>query len=587
MRNLSRFAPFALLALGCLLPASASENVPTVKDSGVTERVTVELVEIKVRVADGKGRPVTDLSQDEVRVFQGGREQRMAYFEPLSRRGLEAPVTPVPLYDGRGQAQELPATEAVLPPKPVRRIVLAFDPRNSRMPVRENWRRAALDWVRASMQPQDLVAVVVLRGAYADWATELTADAARIRLALETIDLFTDVPNRNRRDEMTTFLNDLRTLCQDNTGGRNAGGSARGSSRVNDLSATNETTCAFDLARPMVHEWSAQSNESFEGLRGLAGQLSAVPGQKSVILFSEGIIDDAASVAVHAMASVFGLQAIDLVSMTSRLQRLDLLNLGLLYHITASSNVAFFTLDTRHANEGSDFSNLENNAAPNAGFGMNPYKEMYEASRAGTAGLAYSTGGRPFYGGDNLSWKIRTAADAYFGIYSLGYYRSEKTDAGARLKVKIKRKKLVLNYEKKSERRVHEPRTTALELAIGRPESAGRGDMQRLPVALITKLDQLPLRKGGGGFGCELGVFLQAVRPDGTVAGEHFETIAVVVDKKQRESAEQHDFRHVVHLELEPGPMRLRARVSDDRQEVLGDRAIDLTLSPGHVSAGL
>ena len=114
---------------------------------------------------------------------------------------------------------------AVAPPRPTRRIVLAFDPRNSRFPIREEWREAAMDWVRESMKPEDVVSMVVLRS-YPDWVVPPTSDRQRLLEGLEIIDLYTDIPNRNRRDEMTSFLDDLRTLCVES--GPVAGLSPRG-----------------------------------------------------------------------------------------------------------------------------------------------------------------------------------------------------------------------------------------------------------------------------------------------------------------------------------------------------------------------
>ena len=80
---------------------------------------------------------------------------------------------------------------------------------------------------------------------------------------------------------------------------------------------------------------------------------------------------------------------------------------------------------------------------------------MYDSSRAPLANLAHATGGRPFYGPDKLTWKIRTAADSFYGIYGLGFYRSEETPRGGRIKVKVARNKVNLRYEKKPQRRRH------------------------------------------------------------------------------------------------------------------------------------
>ena len=44
---------------------------------------------------------------------------------------------------------------------------------------------------------------------------------------------------------------------------------------------------------------------------------------------------------------------------------------------------------------------------------------------------------------------------------------------------------------------------------------------------------------------------------------------------------------HRTELALPPGPYRIRGRISDDRQEMIADRAIDLRVEDGAVRPGL
>jgi VWFA-related protein len=510
----------------------------------------------------------------------------VAYLEPLTERTGDSDLVSDVVYDGRGEQvdqEEPPQAPVVLPPKAVRRVVLAFDPRNSRIPIRDDWRSAALEWAEKSMQPDDLVGVVVLRP-WPEWATTFTSNREKVLHGLRTMELFYNIPNRDRRGEMNSFINEMESLCVDHSEGRDAG---TASTRATELS-TQTTACAYDLSRPRVWDWTQQSEESFEGLRSLCGELAAIPGQKAVILFSEGMIEDPATVAAYTMASILGRQPVDVFSMTSRLQGTETAHkLTALYHRAAASDVAFFTLDTRHPSQSVNFDIEHNARVTNPADGIDPFREMYDSSRAPLSNLAHATGGRPFYGPHDLSWKIETAADAFFGIYALGYYRSEGTPRGAKLKIKVSRNKVNLSYEKRPPRGRHAPRAAGLDMAIGQPTPSGEGSSQTLPIALIVPLDTLPLRKGGGGFGCEMGVFVQALRPDGSVAGEYFDTTGVVVDKEKRRTAKGRNFRYVLEMNLPPGPMRLHARLSDDRQDVLGERSLDLTLGQGTVRAGL
>lgn len=575
-------AALALGSLGLLAQEAGQREQPAASD--LEERVRVELVEVKVRVVDRKGLPVTDVLEEEVAVEEGGRAVKLAYFEPVSESGgtlFEAGelARPGPVYDSAtGEALALPDVP-VVPATPVRRIVFAFDPASSRLDAREDWRKAALEWVSSGMREDDRVAVVLLRGT-PQWVAEPTTDRERVRQALHAVDLYTDTPSRSRRDEMLEILTDLRGLCLTQTGGQRG---APGSSDPALEMTSDSISCAYELLRPWVDEWKVQSEASVDMLRALAGELAAIPGQKTVILFSEGLIDHPGEVAVNTMFAVLGAGSMNAASMSGRLADTVHYALGDLYHITAASDVVFFTMDTRHPSEGGSFNNLE--FADPIGSGLSaydPFREIYQASRAPLTALAHATGGKPFYGRDALSWKVRAAADSFFGLYNLGYYRDTER-GGGKLKIRIQRKGVEAEYNKEP-RRVHEPLRARIDLQIGRPEPTG-GGLQRLPVLLLMPAELLPLRRGGGGRGCELGLHLQAARPDGTIVGEAFETLAVVLDREQREAAET--FRHMLAVDLPDGPVRLRARVSDDRQAILGDRSLDLTVGPGEVRAGL
>ena len=564
-------------------PESTSEDSPVETD--LREEVTVQLREVRLRITDKLGAPVTGVKAEELVVRQGGVRQKVAYLEPVTERALEG-TTPMPLYDSAGQP--IAAEDVVVePPQQQRRIVIAFDPRNSRTRVREDWRAAAIAWVERHMKSEDRAGVVVLRP-YTDWVLRSSDRPDRVIHALQTADLFTDLPDRNRRDEMAGFLNEMRQLCVDTTESKVSGSATRyQSNRGTDLDS-EALSCAYSLAQPLVREWSFDSESSYEGIRSLTGELAAIPGEKVIVLFSEGMIDDAATVTVHAMTSVFGFEVVDQTSMISRLRRQELRGLGELYRRAAAADVVVSTIDTRHASDGSQFFDLENTVAPTTQrLGLDPYREMYESTRSTLAGLAYATGGKPFYGPDELANKVRSAADAFFGVYVLGYYLAEGTDPGDKLRVRLDRPRVKLDYDKRPGR-PYRPALLGMDLAIGRPRLHADGHAQTLPVAVLVGGETLPFRRQGPYWGCELGLFVQAVRPDGTVVDETFEQVSLVLEKEEYEGSAGRRLRHVAELALPAGPVRIRARLSDDRQEKIADRSIDVTLVPGGgVEAGL
>jgi VWFA-related protein len=585
-----RLATLCALILLVAMPALRAQedrHRDEVIDSGVEERVRVVLLEFKLLVTDKKGNPISDLRPEEIKVLEGGKPQELAFLESwlateADRDLATEDAVAATVYAPDGTEVKTDATKVVPPPRPVRRVFFVFDVRNSRLRVREDWRKAALEWTRDEMQSDDLASVIVLRN-YPQFVLQSTSDKGMLVRALEGMDLFTDSPNRDRREEMSALLTDLE-VCVDFSGGPRRG--SGGGDAASTPSYSDETTCAYRISQPYIEQWGNESDESIQALRQLTGQLAAIPGRKAVLLFSEGMIPDSAHVAINAMMSIWGSSVVNFRQISSTLRRDAFEAIGGLHRVAAASDVVYFTMDTRSAAERGYSSDVERQVSQARGaLGINPWNEIYEATRSTLSALARATGGRPFYGKTDLREHVATAASSFYGVYNVGYYRSDPADPG-KLRVKITRKGARFELPRQIDFRRHEARRTPVELTVGRPVYTGEADRQRLPVAVMALYDLLPLRRGAGRRGCQLGVFLQAQRPDGSVAAERFETAIVVVEKEELDdlAGRYHDVKTT--LDLAPGPYRLRARLSDDQNEILGDTFIDLTVGEGTIAPG-
>jgi hypothetical protein len=116
------------------------------------------------------------------------------------------------------------------------------------------------------------------------------------------------------------------------------------------------------------------------------------------------------------------------------------------------SGVAFFTLDTWEG-QGRGFNfNLENVSAPITDtLGMNPWKEINDTTTETLDHLARETGGRSFHGVQNLADKVRSAADSFFGMYTVGYYRTRPDAKIGKARIKVDRKKVDIVYQERAE----------------------------------------------------------------------------------------------------------------------------------------
>jgi VWFA-related protein len=555
----------------------------------LVEHVEVRLVEVVVRVVDRQGRPVTDVTASDVKVHEGGDERRVAYFEAASTKGPDlAGGTSTPataLYDAAGHEVQSKAAAVVLPAKPRRRVVLAFDASNSKVRRRAEWKTSARAWIESSMQPDDQVSIVTFK-TVPIWIQPPTADKSVLLGSLDSLDLEGSGVDRDRQKEMGVLVDELGACADQSETGKQRGmgeGSPDGPSNVSD-----EASCAYQIAEPYVTEWATQTAETVDALRTLTGQLAAMDGRKVVMLFSEGVIPDPTQLVMNAMLSIFGANRVPISNFTFKLQRDSQEDLTALHAAARSAGVVFYTFDTRGGGDRGSFETpAYNRPQGTQTLGINPWVETYRETSGTLAVLADETGGRPYYGTNGLAGHLKDAVDSYRAVFNLGFYRPSSVNAPGKLRIQVARKGVEIKYPKRAMPRI-ESRAARLDVSIRKPEFSGRGDRQWLPVVVQMALDELPLRRVSNEDGCQVGVFLQAVRPDGTIGDETYAEAVVAIPKTRPDKRKGlAPFQQILKLELPPGPYRLFARLSDDRQEILGSRTVDLTLAPGAVQGGI
>src|SRR5262245_51026536 len=194
--------------LAVLLSVLAGSHGPSLgeatkpADSSIKEHVEVTLVEVLIHVTDKKGKPITDLKPEEIRVFEGDVEQQVSFLESVTRRGADrshqGAFVPAKTYDSSGKETAQSQDVVVLSPLPKRRVVIVFDPANSRLRARKDWKNSALDWVRTAMQPSDLVGIVVFHST-PEWLQTPISDKQILLNTLEGLDLESRGANRDRR----------------------------------------------------------------------------------------------------------------------------------------------------------------------------------------------------------------------------------------------------------------------------------------------------------------------------------------------------------------------------------------------------
>ncbi len=134
--------------------------------------------------------------------------------------------------------------------------------------------------------------------------------------------------------------------------------------------------------------------------------------------------------AVNALLANFGPESVNVESERWRYKSDTYHELSELQRMAREARVSFFTLDTNRGQDGGFGGNLEfGDTTQPIDLGVNPWSRMRETTRASLMMLAKETGGRSYHGVKKLDQSLRDAANGFFGIYVVGYYRSKPDTA--------------------------------------------------------------------------------------------------------------------------------------------------------------
>ena len=146
-------------------------------------RITTNLVQVDAVVTDKSGKLIKDLRQDEVQIFEDGRQQKITNFSLVTSEALA--TQPAPAATVGKPAPPLPPT--TLHPEDIRRtIALVVDDLGLSFESTYYTRRALKKFVDEQMQPGDLVAIIRTGGGIGA-LQQFTADKRQLYAAIERI----------------------------------------------------------------------------------------------------------------------------------------------------------------------------------------------------------------------------------------------------------------------------------------------------------------------------------------------------------------------------------------------------------------
>lgn len=222
---------------------------------------------VDVRVYGRKGNPVTDLKQDDFKIYEDGTLQKINSFNVENVQQL------VQATEKNGKAPvvnlaSLPKTTPVSTLKRLvqnhRLIVIFFDLSSLQIDDLVRSLKQAQNFIQKQLTPADLVAVVTY--------------SSDLRIVQD----FT-----NDRDALSKAIKSIEIGPSSTLASNGTGGAAGGTDSFGNTIVTQNTGDAFT---PDETEFNIfNTDEKLAALESLADLLRAVPGRKSVVQFSSGI----------------------------------------------------------------------------------------------------------------------------------------------------------------------------------------------------------------------------------------------------------------------------------------------------------
>ncbi|MDQ3486427.1 MAG: VWA domain-containing protein [Acidobacteriota bacterium] len=289
--------------------AQAAKTAPAPDSGQVTFRSGVDLVRFDVRVVDGTGKPVTDLTPNEVEIYEDGRRLPVVLFERVSE--------PAGNYvDDAIRATTAEVSSNTAFPRG-HLYILIFDQQHIAPGNEQRARVAAEEFIRRRVRPSDRVALFAIPGpgpqiGFTANTSRAINQLASIRGAYQRVPpgafnipryeahrivagddkLIADTVQRLATEGTADLLGAAGEAA---TGGRGAGAGTESDAMVRRLLIEN--------ARTIVNQSDAESRQFLQRLADVIAGFREIEGRKSVVLFSEGFIQDNLSRELEAVAA--------------------------------------------------------------------------------------------------------------------------------------------------------------------------------------------------------------------------------------------------------------------------------------------
>jgi VWFA-related protein len=511
--------------------------------SDLEERVEVHLVTVDFLVTDARGKPVTDLRPEEVRIASGGEELPPAFLERVEEPPPWAgePLPPAEIDFSFGA--QLPDLEIPRGYRP-RWILFVLDRYNIAPDTRKRAVKAARRFLEGrgsapAWREGDRAGVVLYDRLSPCFVLEgfFTTDPERALRALEEPGRCGPDPNASRDRQMVDMIDDL-ARCRENL---------------------DPALCSETYGERYARQRAVEARHFLENLEVAASILGTVPGRKYLVLFS------------HGFSSQPGAEAADLIEAFVGPQAGTMYRVGLVEPLgeeiedfldTAVRNeVTLFAIDSRVQSSGmlhAAFRELPNpyGTAPN-----DPFLAAFRDARSTLSVLAEGTGGRHYVGkdaGENLEKAFR----AVEGLYRAGYHLKDLPGEGRKVKVRLTRPGVEVSHPKRYHEQRPAPGTIRVELESGEAAPGG-AETVRVPVTVTLDPASMPFRLDGSLALCHLSVHLALLDGRRRTIAELFHLLELEYPREPFEEGRIRPPRYQGAVAAPPGDYLLQVSLRD------------------------
>jgi VWFA-related protein len=395
-----------LAAMPCYGTPQAQQPTPALEDNkpATSLRVTTRLVEVNVVVNDKNGKPIIGLGKDSFTLLDDKKTQRIEFLSIDANAPTKQPVTQLPPDTYTNRVAGSPAQSPNV-------TVILFDALNTERTDQILARRQVLK-VLDQLPPESRVALYWL-GAGLYILSDFTADAAILRQALA-----------NYRGESSRQL----ANSQDSDPRLHSPNPSVPAGLAGAMSERDAFRSAFDqrIANAAVKN---RAGLTLAALVAIAHHIRGVRGRKNLVWVSS------------SFPLTLGQERFDLnwSNDTGENFQQDTARAA---RILTDANIAVYPVDARGIlGSGENAAGVYTDATPPefAGEGDEHLPSRVAPANLDTMKLlAERTGGRAFYGTNDLSGAIIRALNDSRATYTLGFYPSESKWDGAFHKIKVR-----------------------------------------------------------------------------------------------------------------------------------------------------